>query len=427
MTKPRRLLLLWLPIILMAAGWIIYYGLGATLSASIAVYADQWLQRAAGGKIINVVEFVDGRLREMLLLGSTASVLLLIIHQIWKISNSRTSISDLRGIIMGISMFASINLMAWVAASTVVFWSLFYDKQHVDNFAQYQIKRILFKEIGSRNRMVLMGNSQANRAIDEVLLNSLGGNFAWTTDFTQPGARGLDMLALSRDLSLRKGDTIVCYMSEISFYGSGSSTVISKFLGFPEIETILKLNGSDLVNKGVLKSGIAGNIIPLYRYRDSISAKLLGYDLANIEQVRFEKFVSKNLAHLAADWGPRFQLGRNTDFEQAAFSMMIEELINQDCTVILISAHLHPELLKHIPDPIRGNFSKYLQDQKKIDSQNVTIIKGEELMVTSSGDYVDLVHLSADAQRRFSITLLHYLTAVMEKPTTLSKFPEYVR
>jgi hypothetical protein len=352
-------------------------------------------------------------MEECLWLATLAALSAFAIACLWRHLGKQPKLHPLRGLITGVFGFLLLNVLAFFAGSTVAFWIPFYNKVQVDNFAQYQIKKVLFDEIGWR-RAVLLGSSQTNRSIDEVLLNQRIGGKIWTTEFTQPGARGFDMLTLSRDIPFRKGDTMICYLSEIMFYGKGSGIVAAEFMNFPEIRDAVDLDGWKLLPTDAVQSGLIGRLVPLYRFRNSLSHRAFGWQIANVEQMRFDRSLEQNLDQQAKTRAPGLKIGETSRFEQAAFARMVDELSAKGCRLLIIEGHTHPAMRKYLDPGITPHLHGFLSALAEKHPENMTLIDGSSFFTPAESDFVDLVHFSDAAQTRFTIELAGYLNAHMD-------------
>ena len=317
---------------------------------------------------------------------------------------------------MGVLIFSLANVFAWCAGQTVLFWTLFYNKTQVDNFAQYQIKSALLREMSRRPHAILIGNSQTNTNIDEVLMNQMIGGRLWTTELSQPGAGAFDLLTLSRNMPLVKGDIIICYLSEIYFYGNGNSGgVPSDFFGFSEIPDVLSRKGWDLFPKGAIRSGLVGRLVPIYRYRNSLSHAILGWQIVNVKQSEFDASLETDLEEQARRRAPTLTLGRSSGFQQSAFAAAVAELSSKGCTTILIAGDTHPKLQKHMNSEVRKDMMAYLDRLRDAGKGSVIVVEGSEFFTPEESDFMDLVHFRKPSQERFTRRLIPYLETIIGK------------
>lgn len=398
---------------LAAASWLAFHLIGMGAARLIAKWCGAILLRVSNGKFDDPILFVHGRLRECLTLATVVLALWLVGSAIRRRIDRSDRSPGVRGLQQAAVLFISINIFVWACGGTVLFWSLFYDKKQVDNFAQYQIKRELFSELHGRRRAVLIGNSQTNRSIDEVAMNAMIGSQLWTTELTQPGARGFDMLILSRDIPLKRGDWVICYITEINFYGMGSGIVAADFLHFGELPDLAEFHGWSQLAPGSIRSGLLGRVLPLYRYRNSLSHRLLGWEMTRVHQTRHDSAVNPDPDAQARLSASKLGIGKGSEFEQAAFIRMADELSEKGCTLIVIAGNLHPALAKRIAPEVREDLAGFFKTLKHRHPDHVAIVDGSRFFVPDADSFLDLVHFTDNAQQRFTRDLtLHLQPAV---------------
>ena len=395
---------------LTACGWAAFLVAGKPLTSVIARRWEATLARAADGKFDNPATFIHGRMEEGLMLATVGLLLIAATFALWRTLGNRSAWRPIRGLVAGVAVFLFLNVFAWSAGRTVLFWALFFDKNRIDNFAQYHIKRILMEECHGKRRAILLGSSQTNRAIDEVLLNHEIGRTIWTTELTQPGARGFDLLTLSRDIPLRRGDIVVCYLSEIMFHGSGSGIVAADFMNFSEVPDAIQLRGWSHFPEGAARSGLLGRILPLYRYRNSLSHRALGWDITHLEQRRFDQSLEADLEAQAKRRAPSLGLSVASRFEEAAFARMASELVEKGCTLVVISGDTHPALRRHMNPEVIAHQERFLTGLAALHPQGFVLLHGNDFFPARDSDFTDLVHFNDDSQRRFTLGLSRYLT-----------------
>jgi len=397
-------------LLIAAGGWGAFMVFGWKLAAAIAHRFEGVLGRVANGKFDDPVSFVHGRLAEAMALATLVFALIAVTRWIWIWLGTRRSLSPLRGLIAGVVVFAFLNMVAWAAGHTVLFWALFYDKTQIDNFAQYHIKRTLMDEVGGKRRAILLGSSQTNRSIDEVLMNQEIGGKIWTTELTQPGARGFDLLTLSRDIPLGKGDIVICYLSEIMFAGSGNGIVVASFMNFSEVPDAFQLGGWRYLPGDAVRSGLLGRALPLYRYRESLSNRVLGWSISHLDQQRFDQSLESDLEAQAKRRAPDLRLDEASGFEEKAFSRMAGELADKGCTLVVISGDNHPAMRRYGNPEVIQHLEHFLTDLAKKHPRNFVLLHGSEFFMPTDSDFADLVHFNDEAQRRFTLKLADYLS-----------------
>ena len=385
----------------LGAAWLGYALAGDAVARLIAGRLGEKLLRAADGKFADPATFISGRIGEALVLATVFAALASAAVWIWHRLGCRPATRPLRGLVMGLVLFVMLNLSAWFAGRTALFWAAFHDKEHVNNFVQYQIKKALLGEEKEKRRMIIMGNSQANRSIDERIINRELGGGIWAYEMHQPGARGFDLFILSRDIRPRRGDLIVCYVSEISFYGMGSGIVVADFMSLKEVPAMLGMQGMQWISPGAVRSGLLGRLLPIYRFRDPLATRLLGPDIVHIEQSLIKGAPERDLETHAREWAPKLKVSGSSCFEQAAFRRMVEELGARGCELWLIRGHLHPALRDHMDPSVSEDLELFLNRLATRHPQ-ITLLSHDRFFQPQPADFKDLVHFNDAAQERFT-------------------------
>lgn len=401
---------------------IILSGIAAALFQFFGYRAAHWLsarfggalERVSNGKFSDPVIFVHGRMREALLLLITAVIISILTVLACRFAKKFLTKPGASGLVNSVLVFIALNIFTWFCGNTVLFWSLFYNKTHVDNFAQYQIKRGLMNEIHGSRRAILIGNSQTNRSIDEVAMNTAIGTKLWTTELTQPGARGFDMLILSRDIPLKKGDLVISYVSEISFYATGSGIVAADFLHFGEIPDLMEMDGWDKLSPGSIRSGLLGRVFPIHRFRKSLSQRILGPEITGIPQSRHDASLVPDLDKQAADTASRLKIGNASHFEKRSFARMARELVAKGCSLIVIRGDLHPALQKRLSNEIEIDMDDFLEGLGSEFPESIKVIDGSTLSATDESAFGDLVHFTTESQAEFTSSLIEMLEPAVE-------------
>lgn len=401
--------------VVLTVAWLAFLAAGRPVAQAIAGRFQDTLRRAADGKFDDPVRFVHGRLAECMTLLTVAIVGGMAAVALWRWLGRNPGRKPVRGLVMGAGVFVILNILAFFAGSTVLFWVPFYNKLRIDNFAQYHIKRTLFEETTGKRRAVLLGSSQTNRAIDEVLMNQRIGDRLWTTELAQPGARGFDMLTLSRDIPFEKGDLMICYLSEIMFYGKGSGIVAAEFMNFSEIPDVTALHGWSFLDAKAVRSGLVGRAMPLYRFRESFSHRALGWTITHAAQLNFDQSLESDLEQQASRRAPGLSIGETSAFEQAAFARMVEELSAKGCTILVIEGQTHPAMRKHLNPDVIPHLHRYLADLAARHPGSMILQDGTSFFTPTASDFADLVHFTDGAQQRFTLELVDHIQAVPEK------------
>lgn len=391
---------------------VLYPALGGWVARNIADIFGATLARINDGKFEDPLVFVRGRMKEALVIFYSLLAVVIVVISLGHLWRNRSY----AGLLNGIAVFLGVNFLAWIGGNSVLICSLFYDEINVDNFIQYQIKRKLLTETSDKPRVILIGNSQTNRNIEERLLNEELGDRIWTTELTQPGTRGFDMLVLARDIPLRRGDFVMTYFSEIVCYGGSSGTVVPRFLHFGDLNDLVELDGMGRLYSGALKNGIVARIFPLFRYQESISKKILGPDITNIGQFRFDTSRKPDIDEMAGQIAASFSTGAGADFEKNSVIRMAEDMRNKGCTLIIIKGDLNPALVRLLSPEVKKDMRQFytLIEQKFPDT--VITVDGSDFLAPTEDTFTDIVHSTDEAQIEFTKELAKFLNkTVAEK------------
>lgn len=393
---------------LLLVGWITYLAAGRPLAEFAASLAGERLVRLADGKFDDPATFLHGRLGELLLILSTLAALILAARFVHRLLARHCS-GAVHTLLGGALAFAGINLLLAVCGSTVLCWMALYSPVHIDNFVQYHIKRGLLDETGDKPRALMLGNSQTNRCIDEIVLNRELGEQLWTTDLTQPGARGFDLLVLGRDVPIREGDRILCYLSEIMFHGAGSGIVVSDFLHFGDLADLHELDGWGEMERGSVRSGLLGRALPCHRYGEALSRRILGGELLGLRQARHDQAQETDLESQADRRFPSLKIDHGSRFQQQAFARMVREAVAAGAEIVIIDGYVHPALEARLDGPIHADMQRFLRELENEHPDKLRILDGARLLAPAEESFSDLVHFTPEAQQRFSQALAQHL------------------
>lgn len=363
---------------------------------------------AGAGKFDDVNQFAHGRIREILLI-ATVGVGLSLLYSLLLGLLAKVRSRAIRVFAGGVIAFVGVNAMLMTCDSTVCYWMALYSPVHIDNFVQFEIKRGLFDEFEGRQRLLIMGNSQANRCIDEIVLNDRFGSSIWSTDFTQPGARGFDLLVAKRELDLRRSDLVILFVSEISFYGGGSGIVVSNFLHFEDLRDLQELEGWQEQQPGSLRKGLLGRMIPCYRHSEPLSWRVFGGELLGLKQTEWDENRNDHASQQAVRHHGGFAIDAGARFQWAAFLRLVSELVAQGCQILVLEGDLHPTLREQIPGEIHDHMVRELSSLGTQYGAQVTLLQGSMLLDPEPFHFKDLVHFSDQAQKEHSEARVDYL------------------
>jgi hypothetical protein len=394
---------------LVAATLLAWLGL-FLIGPSFASFLSHWLagplQRVGRGKFTDSTAFVLHRLEDSLLLWSSALAIVVAVLLAHRLLTRSTWYAKSAGVGPGLLAFLAINCWLQIAAQTVLFWLPFYDARHIDNYAQFQIKRHLLREQKPKTSVLLIGNSQTRAQIDEGLLNQAWSPSIWTTELTQPGAHGFASMVLTRDLAGVPADYVITYISEIFVYGSENGIVLPKFFQWQDLAYIRQERIWNQLPPGNLRSGIAGWFIPAYRLSGSFSQRLLGAAITDLPQQRFD--AARDAQPTAGD-RERLQKEEVARFQKRAYETAVQELAGRGTKVILILGRTRPDLHEQVDRRILDDVHEWVMSLRARWPEQVSVIQEEHFFQAQPEDYADKVHVTEEAQTRFSTALVDHL------------------
>lgn len=412
--------------VLLAAGWLLFFTAKEPLSRIAAKAAGGALLRISDGKFNDPQLFVAGRMHDVLWL---ATIALLLALAVWAIdAGARRFIlyGKARGVWLGTILFLAVNVWWATAAHTVTFWCLFYQRRSdfANTYAQFHIKKYLNRELKTKKRVLLVGNSQVCSNLDEKVINRLLGPDIWTTEMHQSGACGFDTTLLLRDLRETEADLIIDYVSPIRFYSNTNGKVISLYLRWRDLPDLVEWGGIDKLPNKAIKLGLSGKLIPLVRDQSSISQRLLGGAITFLPQQIFDSSLETDLAAQASRRRDGLHLGPVADFEKRAFAQGIAEAVAQGRRVLLIIGSYYPVLEKLTDPRIRPDFEAFLGSLQHKHPGSVFVLPESELIQVGESDFTDLVHWKKETQAKFSEILAGRIPRYLESSAASLSTPD---
>lgn len=405
---------------IVACGWALFASFGEGAARQIARMLGSRLVRISDGKFADPIVFVHARLQDVLWIASISVVIIFALIGFDALLRKLAFYRRARGVWLGVILFIGVN--AWWAASahTALLWCLFYRKEMVDNFAQFQIKKALMPEQKVRYQIMLVGNSQVRTNLDEKVINRVLGGETWTTEVHQSSACGFDTLLLIRDLRRAKVELAVDYVSPFVFYGKTNGKVISQFIGWSDMPELIQWGGIDILPLHAVKIGLIGDVLSLVKYHESISQRVLGASLILLPQLSFNDAQDVRHEVQAEQKKNESQLGPVAEFEKRAFAKGIEELISRASCIVLIKGHFSPALERVIDPRIRTDLEAFLDSLEKRYPGRLFVLPEEDFIKLDESDYADVVHLNEEGQARFSESFAKELPKYLEQldPTT---------
>ncbi|HLP75406.1 MAG TPA: hypothetical protein VK327_00690, partial [Candidatus Paceibacterota bacterium] len=389
-------------------GWCGYFGIGAHVSKIIAGRFGSILWRIARGKINDLPVFVCGRFREFLWLLTLATVWATIHMLMNRSLEKRTNGQRWRWTVHGVTGFVLLNVWVGAAANTALFWGIIGGGAGIQNYAQFQFKRIVFEENAAPRRAVLVGSSQTRAQIDEDQLNRRLGTNLWTTELHFPGSKAYDLLLIEPKLRRANPQWVICYLSEGYFYTGSHGEVPPNFLAWRQLPDAWQRGALKYLSNDEVGYGLLGDILPIFRCRDVISQRVLGSVAVNLPQTRYDASLITNLEARAGLTAKSYRSNRESEFQKRAFEDFIIRCEQAQRTVVLLEGGYNPILARQLDPAIRADMLKFLAELNKR-HPNVIVIPSEDLPVQLPTDYSDLSHVTEEMQGRFTQFLAGWL------------------
>jgi hypothetical protein len=388
--------------------WALFGLFGKRISSGLASHYGARILAMGSGKFTDADRFVYMRLKDLALLATAACVLALA----WVVAGAfARRLFSPRGqwIFQALSAFICLNCWAAVAAHTVLFWCvLFSGTGQTHNYTQYQIKQRLMNEIQSPSQAVLLGNSQTRAQIDEGILNEHLGSNIWTTELHFPGSLPYDMMLSLERLPPVKLDYVICYLSEGAFYAGVDSEALMFFFGFRDLADYRRLarNGAGVH----LTLGLLGDLLPLFRLREPLAGRILGFGAQNIGQEQYDQALNRNLVQRARVVAATYRIGPESDFQKKAFTEFAQRCRHEHSRLIVCCGQLNPILEKTLDPALRPDMLAFLRGLADADA-NIVLLDENGLPRQTDADYDDLTHVNTNAQARFS----EYIAGILGK------------
>lgn len=405
----RNRLLFGLAVLPLGAGALLVL-LGKPVASVLASALGARLLKLGDGKFTDPAAFIKMRLQDLALLAPAAGLLTLacLLAGSW----FRNHLAGrFRWAANSIVLFLGLNLFAAIASHTVLFWCLlFTGENNTHNYTQYQIKRGLMSEIAVPRQAVLLGSSQTHAEIDKRLLNARLGRQLWTSELHFPGSRPFDMLLSLEDLPRVKIDCVVAYLSEGYFYSGANSEGAMFFMRIRGLGEFYDCGGRNVEAGRSFWYGLLGDVVPLFRLREPVIARLFGFKILGLNQERRDQALSADLAERAKTAAAGYRLGPESDFQKKAFALFARKCRERHARLVLCCGQLNPILGRALDPALRPDMMAYLRDLASHDS-NIILLEESQLPVQTEKDYQDLTHVDEANQVRFT----EYMEKVLQK------------
>lgn len=406
--KSRRARCTLFLLFLLATGWVSWWKAGWPVARLAGGKFGGALIEKGQGKITDPALFIYHRGLEGFLMATTGVALTLVAAVLYAGFKHWQGGRHARGIVLGLLIFLGLNCWTEVATNTALFWLPFFSKEHVDNIAQYQIKKQLLAEHVGVRRAVLLGNSQTRATMKVETLNELLAPGLWTTELHHNGCHAFETYLIVDDLRSQPYEVAIVYISEIFIFSPGAGGVAPRFLRLRDLPLLNQLHGWPQLGPKVVEEGMAASVCPLYRLNSSLSQRMLGGPLAELPQLRYDAARSVGRTpplRTGADLSP----AATAEFQERSFELAITALANQGRTVVLIGGSVHPKLQEMEPPGEVAELHRWLETLPLRWPGIVTVIPETAFFQPKVEDFADYVHLTELAQDRFTRGLAAYL------------------
>ena len=392
------------------AGWIGYALVGSWAARCVAARFGGLLSRIAKGKINDPGIFVQCCIRDLLWL-MTLTLVWAGAHMAINLVIRGRSWSSLRAcLVQGVAGFVLLNVWIAFAADTPLFWTVMGVGSGIENYMQFQLKRLIADEIQSPEIAVLVGSSQTCAQIDEGLLNQRLGRDLWTTQLHFPGSKAYDLLIIEPQLDHVRARLVICYFSEGYLYCGSHGETVPHFLRFSQLSDAWRRGAMSYLAKREVICGLIGDALPLFRCRGILTQRLLGSAIASLQQIRHDASLPRDLNARALQSAKEFHVDDESDFQKRAFEDFLDDCAKAHRRVILLTGGYNPVLTDVMNVAVRADMLRFL-DQVQKRHPNVTVIPASKLPEQRPSDYEDLTHINPDMQKRFS----EWLATLLEK------------
>jgi hypothetical protein len=265
---------------------------------------------------------------------------------------------------------------------------------------------------------VLVGSSQTRAQIDEGQLNQRLGTNGWTTELHFPGSKAYDLLLIEPELARTRAQLVVCYFTEGYLYLGAHGEVPPNFLGFGQLPDAWRRGALTHLSGDEIGYGLLGDVLPLFRVRGIISQRLLGQTATQMKQAQYDAGLADDFDARAQEVARGFRLDAAADFQKRAMEDFVIRCGQAGRKVVLLTGGYNPVLAPHMNPEVRADMIRFL-DGLAARHANVVVVPESALPVQMAADYLDLNHVNAAMQRRFTERLAELMKGWMADGTSL--------
>jgi hypothetical protein len=391
-------------------GWFGYLAFAAPLAWFLGRHFGGVLLRIGEGKFDHPAVFVQGRMREVLWLATLAVGWWAAHALLDRCVRGRGGEQRWRWAAHGATGFLLFNLWVGAAAQTALFWAVLGTGAGVQNYMQFQFKRIVLEENPAPVRAVLVGSSQTRAQIDESRLNRRLGTQLWTSELHFPGSKAYDLLLIEPHLRRANPQWVICYISEGYFFVGSHGEVPPNFLTFGMLPDAWRRGALAYLSGEEIGYGLLGNALPLFRCREMLSQRVLGFAAVNLQQAQYDDSLDTDLDARARKAAQSYRSNEESAFQKQAFEDFVIRCGQAGRTVVLLEGGYNPVLARHMDPGLRSEMLTFLA-ALSARHPNVMRVPEAELPLQTPADYSDLNHVNEDMQRRFTDWLAGWLEA----------------
>lgn len=411
---------LWLILILVVAA-AVYWAFddigGRYLSESIASRFGETLIEKSRGKVTEPAYYILQRLHECIYLPAMAIGIVLGILLTSRLL-SRFVNRNWLWLPLSLVAFAGANVFVGAAGETGTFWVVLFAGSEDSKQPGFQISRVMHCDSSAKQRVVVLGSSQGGTEVEETLLNREFGPNVYTSNLNYAGAQTMDFLLVRSWYAGEQPDVAICYLSELNFYTPVSGSRLLPLLKPSSWRDLNALESWRFKLGDKRLYGYLGSILPAFQSRRSL--EYFTYGTPAVEpsvSLRRRRAKEKEKSPPSSAVDPleekavaaalTYRILPDTDFHKRALERFLVESEKAGTAVVLIAGQINPIVSRKLDPAIRRDFLGYLKGLPEKYS-NVTVLT-DELPSHRESEYEDLMHITEEAQLRYTSVLADVL------------------
>lgn len=310
--------------------------------------------------------------------------------------------------------FAAVNGVIAAAGETGTYWMVLFAGSGDSKQPEFQIARILHRDNTAKEKVVILGSSQGAAEIDDPTLNRQFGPRKHFANLSYAGSHTLDFLLFESWYAKQPPDVAICYLSELNLYTGVSGSRLLPLLKVSEWPTLRELNIGRFDIGDRVFNGYVASVLPAFQSRRSIEYFVYGTPAVEriIERSKPHRDPASSPAdgkeqqraaareRLISSLAATYAIDASTAFHKAALEMFIKRSQQAGTQVVLIVGQVNPILSEKIDPAVRRDFLDYML-RLETRFPGVVVLVDERLAHPES-DYRDLMHITDEAQRRYT-------------------------